>query len=127
MHQDVAGEGPVVAVDDRSGSVLALRGLPLEAATAAPAPGRGAADHRLTDLPALDSGTQGGDGPGELVPGDQAGLAGPPVEQQVDVRTADAAVVDLHQHLARSGSGHRALLHHHLAGLSVDSRRHHLG
>src|ERR1700677_3914346 len=103
MHQDVAGEGPVVAVDDRARTVLALRGLALEAATAASTPGRGATDHRLTDLPALDAGAQGADGPGELVPGDQAGLAGPPVEQQVDVRTADAAMVHLHQDLARSG------------------------
>ena len=49
--QHVAGEGAVVVVDDRALAVLALRGLALEAAPAAPAPGRRPADHLLADLP----------------------------------------------------------------------------
>ena len=64
---------------------------------------------------------------GELVAGDQPGLVAPALEQHVDVRSADAAVVDLDQHLARSGPGHRPLLDHHLARPPVDRRRHHLG
>ena len=104
-HQQVAGEGTVVAVDDRALAVLALGGLPLEAAAAPPALGRGAADHRLADRPALHPLAQGGHGAGELVAGHQAGLVAPPVEQHVDVRAADPAVVDLDQHLARARAG----------------------
>ena len=61
-HQHVAGEGAVVAVDDRTLAVLALRRLPLEAAPAATALGRGAADHGLADLPAVHPLAQRGDG-----------------------------------------------------------------
>ena len=47
----------------------------------------------------------GGHGSRVLVAGDQTGLAGPALEQQVDVRAADPAVVDLDQHLAGPGRG----------------------
>ena len=50
----------------------------------------------------VDPLTERGDGTGELVAGHQAGLVAPPLEQHVDVRTADPAVIDLDQDLVRA-------------------------
>jgi hypothetical protein len=126
-YQHVAGKGPVVPVDDGPLAVLALGRLPLQAAAAAPALGRCALDNGVADLPAHHTLTQGGNGTSELVARHQSGLAGPALEQQVDVRAADAAVVHLYQDLAGPGSGHRSLLDHHLTGPLIDRGRHHLG
>ena len=59
--------------------------------------------------------------------GDQAGLIAPALEDDVDVRAADPAVVDLDQDLTRPGPGNRPLLDHHLARPLVDRSRHRLG
>ena len=118
-HQHVAGEGPVVAVDDRTLPVLALRGLALAAPSAPPAPGRRTADHRVADLPTVHPLAERDDRAGELVAGHQTRLVAPPVEQHVDVGAADPAVVHLDQHLARPGPGHRPLLDDHLTGPPV--------
>jgi hypothetical protein len=127
MHQHIAGEGAIVAVDDRARPVLALRGLPLQATTAPTASGRRTANNGLTDLPTGDALSEGSDSAGELVTGHQARLIGPTVEQHVDIRATDTAVVHLHQDLTGTGCGHRTLFYHHLARPLVDGRRHHLG
>ena len=108
--EDVLGEGSIGLLAGHAAAVLALRGLALQASTAAAATLPGTAHDELAHRPLRDLVSDGGDRAAPFVPGDGARCEAPTVAQLVDVGPADAAGMDADDDLVRTRLGHLALL-----------------
>src|SRR5262249_13222669 len=84
-------------------------------------------DHAVALFEATGSArSETGHGTGDLVPEDTGGR-NQPLLDLLDVRTADAADVDPHEHLARPDLRDRKLFHDQLIGPSIDGSLHEQG
>ena len=110
VDHDEAGEGSAQVLVHTGASLLALGRLALAAPAAPPAARRGPTDDDVAGRPLAHTGADKAHGARILVSGDRARLA-PALDQQVEVRPAHTAVVDLDQHLSLSRLGHRTSFH----------------